>query len=239
MLLELIRTLLLASLLAGVFLLGARLNQANPQKAILRYLALGDSYTIGESVPEADRWPVQLVARLREGGVAIADPEILATTGWSTDELSAAMDAHHFTPPYDLVSLAIGVNNQYRGRNVDNYAAELDVLLSRAIALAGGRRERVFMLAIPDWGVTRFGQESGRDTAEIATQLDIFNARAAKQCAKHGIAFVDIMPVSRRRGGEVAMMADDGLHPSGALYAEWTALALPLVRDLVSATSDD
>ena len=105
MLLELIRTLLLASLLAGVFLLGARLNQANPQKAILRYLALGDSYTIGESVPEADRWPVQLVARLREGGVAIADPEILATTGWSTDELSAAMDAHHFTPPYDLGDL--------------------------------------------------------------------------------------------------------------------------------------
>ena len=236
--LEFIPALLFVSLLAGVYLLGARLNRTNPQNATLRYLALGDSYTIGESVAEADRWPMQLVARLRESGTAITEPEILATTGWTTDELSAAMDAHHFSPPYDLVSLAIGVNNQYRGRDADNYAAELDVLLSRAIALAGGHRERVFMLSIPDWGVTRFGRESGRDTAEIAGQLDTLNTRAAKLCAKHDIAFVDIMPVSRTRGGEVAMMASDGLHPSGALYAEWTALTLPVVRDLISASGD-
>ncbi|MEZ5464313.1 MAG: SGNH/GDSL hydrolase family protein [Lysobacteraceae bacterium] len=217
--------------------MGAHLSHANDASTPLRYLALGDSYTIGESVPAADRWPMQLAARLRDDDIAIADPEILATTGWTTDELSAAMDAHHFTPPYDLVSLAIGVNNQYRGRDLDNYAKELDALLSRAIGMAGGDAGRVFMLSIPDWGVTRFGQESGRDTDEISAQLDAFNARAAKLCAKHGLAFVDISTVSRSRGGETAMMAGDGLHPSGALYAQWTALALPVVHELIRDTS--
>lgn len=242
MLPELLRSLLLASLLAGVFLMGARLSRARTADSALRYLALGDSYTIGESVPEAERWPLQLTAALRGSGIDIADPEILATTGWTTDELSAAMDAHHFTPPYDLVSLAIGVNDQYRGRDVEKYARELDALLSRAIGLAGGHAERVFMLSIPDWGVTRFGRESGResgrDSAEISAQLDACNARAAALCAKHGVAFIDIMPVSRQRGAETVMMAADGLHPSGKLYAEWSALAFPVVRDLLR-TGDD
>ena len=235
---EVVRTLLLASLLAGALLMGAHLCHARTPDSALRYLALGDSYTIGESVAEADRWPLQLTAALRKSGIDVADPEILATTGWTTDELSAAMDAHHFTPPYDLVSLAIGVNNQYRGRDVDNYARELDTLLLRAIGLAGGHAERVFMLSIPDWGVTRFGQESGRDTAAIAAQLDAFNARAAKICARRGVAFIDIMPVSRQRGAEAQMMAEDGLHPSARLYAEWSALAFPVVRDLLRAGDD-
>ena len=236
MLPELLRTLLCLGLLAGGILMGAHLSHASDRDARLRYLALGDSYTIGESVPMADRWPMQLAARLRDDGIAFADPEILATTGWTTDELSAAMDAHHFTPPYDLVSLAIGVNNQYRGRDIDNYAKELDALLSRAVGLAGGHTERVFMLSIPAWGVTRFGQESGRDRGQIAARLDAFNARAARLCERHGVAFVDIMPVSRALGANADMMAADGLHPSGALYAEWAALALPVVRDLIRET---
>jgi len=202
--------------------------------APLHYLALGDSYTIGESIPAEGRWPAQLVSRLREHGITMADPEILATTGWTTDELSAEMDTYSFSPPYDLVSLAIGVNNQYRGRDVDNYALELDALLRRAIGLAGGRSDRVFMLSIPDWGVTRFGAESGRDRQAIADQLDLYNRRAAQVCVDLGVAFVDIMPVSRMRGGEAAMMAEDGLHPSAALYAEWTALALPVARRLLA-----
>lgn len=196
----------------------------------LSYLALGDSYTIGESVPEAGRWPVQLAAALRAQGIALDDPRIIATTGWTTDELSAAMDAAEPLGRHDVVSLLIGVNNQYRGWNLGEYRVEFADLLERAIALAGDRPGRVLVLSIPDWGVTPFGQASGRDTAEIARQLDAFNAAAADECAARGVAFVDITPVSRERGAEPGMVADDGLHPSAAMYAEWTRLALPVAR---------
>ncbi|MBW8368847.1 MAG: SGNH/GDSL hydrolase family protein [Arenimonas sp.] len=200
----------------------------------MSYLALGDSYTIGESVPEAGRWPVQLAAALRERGVAVADPRIIATTGWSTDELSAAMDAAEPLGTWDLVSLLIGVNNQYRGRDVANYVQEFAVLLERAVALAGGRTDRVLALAIPDWGVTPFGQASGRDTALIASELDAYNAAASGQCAARGVAFVDIAPVSRQLGAHPDGIAADGLHPSAAMYAAWTlqalAVALPRLR---------
>ena len=120
----------------------------------ISYLALGDSYTIGEGVDEAGRWPMQLAARLRASGIAIADPRIIATTGWTTDELSAAMDAQQPLGDWDFVSLLIGVNNQYRGRPVDDYLGEFTRLLQRAIALAGDRAGRVLVLSIPDWGVT-------------------------------------------------------------------------------------
>jgi lysophospholipase L1-like esterase len=205
----------------------------NPGPAPLSYLALGDSYTIGESVPEAGRWPVQLATALRARGIALAEPRIIATTGWTTDELSAAMDAAEPLGGFDFVSLLIGVNNQYRGRDVGNYRGEFTSLLDRAIALAGGRRDRVLVLSIPDWGVTPFGQGSGRDTAQIAAQLDAYNAAAAQICADHGVAFVDIAPVSRARGAE--LVAEDGLHPSAALYAEWAALALPVAAGLLGS----
>jgi lysophospholipase L1-like esterase len=200
----------------------------------LPYLALGDSYTIGESVPEAGRWPVQLAAALRARGIALDDPRIIATTGWSTDELSAAMDAAEPLGRHEFVSLLIGVNNQYRGWNVGEYRVEFADLLERAIALAGDRPGRVLVLSIPDWGVTPFGQASGRDTAGIARQLDDFNAAAADECAAHGVAFVDITPVSRERGAEPGMVAEDGLHPSAAMYAEWTRLALPVAARLLA-----
>ena len=198
------------------------------------YLALGDSYTIGESVEPAGRWPMRLTEALRAEGIAIEDPRIIATTGWTTDELSAAIDAAEPLDDYGLVSLLIGVNNQYRGRDVDDYAREFAVLLERAIGFAGRRADRVFVLAIPDWGVTPFAARSGRDTAAIARELDAYNAVAAKLCAERGVAFVDIAPVSRARGGEPAMLADDGLHPSAAMYAEWMRLALPVVRRMLA-----
>ncbi|KFN48128.1 SGNH/GDSL hydrolase family protein [Arenimonas metalli] len=200
----------------------------------LSYLALGDSYTIGESVPEEGRWPRQLAAALRAQGVALDDPRIIATTGWTTDELSAAMDAAEPLGRHGFVSLLIGVNNQYRGWNLGEYRVEFADLLDRAIALAGDRPGRVLVLSIPDWGVTPFGQASGRDTAEIARQLDAFNAAAADECAAREVAFVDITPVSRERGAEPGMVADDGLHPSAAMYAEWTRLALPVARALLA-----
>ncbi|GAA0709356.1 SGNH/GDSL hydrolase family protein [Dyella marensis] len=198
---------------------------------MLSYLALGDSYTIGEGVPAEGRWPMRLAAALRAQGVALADPTILATTGWTTDELSAAMDAAAFAPPYDLASLLIGVNNQYRGRSADAYRGEFRRLLERAIALAGGRPGRVLVLSIPDWGVTPFARDSGRDTARIAAELDAFNAVAAAETRSMGAAFVDIAPISR---DFPALLADDGLHPSAAQYALWAEAALPAARALLA-----
>ena len=199
-----------------------------------RYLALGDSYTIGEGIAAEDRWPVQLADALRGAGIALDAPEIIATTGWTTDELDAAIDAAAPVGPFDLVSLLIGVNDQYRGRDVALYGPAFSALLARAIGFAGGDAARVFVLAIPDWGVTPFGAHSGRDVAAIARELDVYNAAAAAICAARGVAFVDIAPVSRAHGGEAEMLADDGLHPSAALHSEWMQLALPVARGLLS-----
>ena len=191
----------------------------------MRYLALGDSYTIGEGVPEDGRWPVLLARALRDEGIALEEPRVIATTGWTTDELSAAMDAAEPLGTWDFVSLLIGVNNQYRGRELANYHHEFQGLLERAIALAGGDTRRVLVLSIPDWGVTPFGAASGRDLTQVARELDTFNAYAAELCAQHGVCFVDITGLSRERGGEPAMLVEDGLHPSAAMYRLWTERA--------------
>jgi len=199
-----------------------------------RYLALGDSYTIGEGIAAEDRWPVQLADALRREGIALDAPQIIATTGWTTDELDAAIDAATPIGPFELVSLLIGVNDQYRGRDVAAYAPAFSALLERAIGFAGGDAARVFVLAIPDWGVTPFGAHSGRDVAAIARELDAYNTAAAALCAARRVAFVDIAPLSRAHGGEAEMLADDGLHPSAALHTQWTRLALPVARRVLS-----
>lgn len=195
------------------------------------YLALGDSYSIGEGVPESGRWPVQLVAALRTEGIALEAPRIVATTGWTTDELVAAMDAAEPLGQWDLVSLLIGVNNQYRGRPLDEYREQFGQLLRRAIGLAGGDAGRVFVLSIPDWGVTPFAQ--GRERGTIAAQIDAFNDAARTICDGHDVLFIDITPTSRERGGEPDMLAEDGLHPSAAMYARWVEVALPQLRALL------
>ncbi|MGH8074807.1 MAG: SGNH/GDSL hydrolase family protein [Lysobacter sp.] len=200
----------------------------------LTYLALGDSYTIGEGVASGERWPVRLTLALRDEGVPLEFPRTLATTGWTTDELSTAMDAAQ--PPlgrYDFVSLLIGVNNQYRGRGVGDYRGEFHELLRRAIRLASDRSDRVLVLSIPDWGVTPFAATQGRDAAQVAAELDAYNAAAAELCAQHGVAFVDITDTSRAHGAEKAMLVDDGLHPSAAMYELWAGHALPVARELL------
>jgi lysophospholipase L1-like esterase len=201
----------------------------------LRYLALGDSYTIGEGVADDSRWPMQLAQALRSEGIALEDPDIIAATGWTTDELDAAIDAAQPADDHDLASLLIGVNNQYRGRSVDEYRHEFSALLERAIGFAGGRSERVLVLSIPDWGMTRFGHDSGRDLAAIADELDAYNGAARDVCMARGVACVDITAVSRECGAEPAMLAEDGLHPSAAMYAQWTQLALPVARRLLAS----
>ena len=197
------------------------------------YLALGDSYTIGEGVAEEERGPDRLVALLREEGIALAHPRIIAATGWTTDELASAMDAAEPLGEWDFVSLLIGVNNQYRDRGVDDYVGEFATLLQRAIALAGGRAGRVLALSIPDWGVTPFARESGRDLAQIAAELDAYNEAAKEICESLGVAFVDITGISRAGGDAPDMLAADGLHPSAAMHARWTEAALPAARDML------
>ena len=176
-----------------------------------RFLALGDSYTIGEGVAESERWPVLLAAR--DG---FAPPEIIAQTGWTTDELSAAIDVAAPRGPYDLVSLLIGVNNQYRGRDAEEYRREFAALLGRAIGFAGGDPSRVLVVSIPDWGVTPFAE--GRDRAQIAEEIDRYNAINREEAARTRARYADITGISRQFANELAA---DGLHPSGAMYRRW------------------
>ena len=199
--------------------------------APLRYLALGDSYTIGESVAENERWPVQLAARLRSEGVEIASPEIVAVTGWTTNELDAGINDADARGPYDLVSLLVGVNNQYRGRDVENYRTEFRALLGRAIAFAGGEAGRVVVVSIPDWGVTPFAKRDERGSEQIGAEIERFNAVAEEEAQSAGAHFVDITPVSKTAADDAGLTAEDGLHPSGAMYALWTDLVLPTARE--------
>jgi lysophospholipase L1-like esterase len=187
-----------------------------------RFLALGDSYTIGESVAVADRWPNQLERALRQRGLPVSDPDIIAKTGWTTDELSSAIDAAKPKGPYELVTLLIGVNNQYRGRDAEQYRREFVALLNRAIGFAHGDAKRVVVVSIPDWGVTPFAAD--RDRTKIAAEIDRFNAINAEETKRAGAKYADITPVSRRTPN---LVASDGLHPSAAMYAQWVTVILP------------
>lgn len=195
----------------------------------LRFLALGDSYTIGEGVAPEERWPHRLAARLRQEGIPLQDPETVAMTGWTTDELAAGIDeaeeAGEVSGTYDLVTLLVGVNNQYRGRDLADYRAEFRALLARAVAFAGGEAGRVVVVSIPDWGVTPFARD--RDRAAIARAIDAFNVAAREEVDAAGAHWVDVTPLSRAQGAQV--VADD-LHPNGDAHAAWTDLVLPEAR---------
>jgi lysophospholipase L1-like esterase len=198
----------------------------------MRFLALGDSYTIGEGVAEGDRWPVRLAALLRERGAAVGDPQIIARTGWTTDELSAAIDDADPRGPYALVTLLIGVNNQYRARSAEEYRGEFAELLRRAIGFAGGDASRVVVVSIPDWGVTPFAD--GRDRPRIAAEIDAYNAINRDEAHRAGAHWVDITAQSRAAGADPAFLVADGLHPSGRAYAEWARLVLPAALEAVT-----
>lgn len=193
-----------------------------------RILSLGDSYTIGEAVNAADRWPVRLASRLREAGMVVEEPVIVAQTGWTTDELDAAIDLARLDSAFDLVTLLIGVNNQYRGRSVEEYQTEFRGVLRRAIAFAGSRPSRVIVVSIPDWGMTPFARRSGGDTHRIAAEIDEYNATARAEANAAGVPFVDVTAISRRANSDASLIAGDGLHPSGAMYEEWTTALLPV-----------
>jgi lysophospholipase L1-like esterase len=196
-----------------------------PATGRARFLALGDSYTIGEGVGADRRWPVQLAARLRERGVSTSDPQIIARTGWTTEDLARALRLTPPRGPFELVTLLIGVNDQYRGLGVESYRPRFKALLGQAIAFAGDRPGRVLVLSIPDWGVTPYAD--GRDRRAIAAEIDRFNAVNREEAERAGVRYVDVTPASRKAAEDRSLIAGDGLHPSGALYGAWVRLALP------------
>ncbi len=191
----------------------------------IRMLNLGDSYTIGESVAEAERWPNQLAAGLAEQGIT-TEVKIIAKTGWTTDELWAAIQAQKIDPPYDIVTLLIGVNNQYRGRSTEEYRAEFAFLLNKAIEYAGQDASRVIVLSIPDWGVTPFALQRSLLPQTIAAEIDAYNLINQQETQKVGAHYVDITPISRQN--DESLIAADGLHPSAEMYNQWVKLVLPI-----------
>ncbi len=195
------------------------LSATKPQKPMYSYLAIGDSYTIGEQVPGKENFPHQAVDILRKQHIDVADPVIIATTGWTTDELAASIREHNLKETFSFVTLLIGVNNQYRGRSVENYKEEFLQLLNTAIAYAGGHATRVFVLSIPDWGATPFAE--GRDRHKIATEIDAYNAACKEISITHKCSFIEITESTRQNGQNPEYLATDGLHPSGKEYGIW------------------
>ncbi len=192
----------------------------------IRYLALGDSYTIGESVSLGQRWPVQLADLLKQKGHPTA-VDIIARTGWTTNEL---WDAIRQAPPqehYDLVSLLIGVNDEYRSGTAEHYREDFRFLLGRAIRYAGDNPKHVIVLSIPDWGVTPYAVRDSRPAAQISAEIAAFNTVNKDEAQKAGVHYVDITPISRKYINDLTLLANDGLHPSGKMYAEWATLTLP------------
>jgi lysophospholipase L1-like esterase len=202
------------------------------QPAPEHMLCLGDSYTVGEAVNSDERWPAQFAKRVLQTRNRSVRLQLIAKTGWTTDELSAAIDladaAGEILPSYDCVSLSIGVNNQYRDRSVTNYADEFAALLARAVGYAAGATKRqkaahVLVLSIPDWGQTPFAANDSRGPEKIAAQIDVFNTECERQARSAGAHFIDVTTLSRC--GDPNLIANDGLHPSANAYAQWAEMA--------------
>jgi lysophospholipase L1-like esterase len=196
----------------------------------IKYLALGDSYTIGESVEKAERFPNQLAALLANEGLNV-DVTIIAKTGWTTDELWQGIQAREPNPPYDLVSLLIGVNNQYRGRDLEEYREQFVFLLNKAIEYAGDDAHKVIVLSIPDWGVTPFA--GSHESKKIAEAINQFNQVNREETEKAGAHYIYITAISREAINDRSLIAGDGLHPSGKMYAMWVDLTLPVALEIL------
>jgi lysophospholipase L1-like esterase len=211
------RNYYLVYLLMGILTVNSNAQTMSKEEPI-RFLALGDSYTIGESVAELQRWPVQLVSELKKKGYTCASPEIIAVTGWRTDQLKKAILTSGLPRNFNLVSLLIGVNNEYQGRTSKEYESEFRDLLNLAIEYAGGNKSRVLVLSIPDYGFTPFGKPKQK---EISARIDAFNKVNRSIAEGMGVTYVNITDISRHGLNEPQLVAEDGLHPSGEMYSLW------------------
>jgi len=192
------------------------------------FLALGDSYTIGESVLPTENFPNQTVQLLNNKRFSFNTPEIIAKTGWTTDELQSAINNYSFHPPYDFVTLLIGVNNQYRGFTAENYKPEFENLLKQAIQFAGSKSEHVIVISIPDWGVTPFAD--GRDRLQIAKEIDEYNAANKMIAEKYKVHYLDITPGTREAAANLSLLAAEGLHPSSKEYQRWAVSLADIIE---------
>lgn len=208
---------------SSIEMIGQGISKNEP----VRLLALGDSYTIGESVAEVQRWPEQLVLALKLKGYTCHNAEIVAVTGWRTDQLKQTLAASKLPEAYNLVSLLIGVNNQYQGKSLEEYKVQFEELLNMAIGYAGGDKSRVFVLSIPDYGFTPFGKEK---QARISREIDAFNEANRSITARYAIAYVNITDISRQGLDDPELIAEDGLHPSGKMYGLWVRRILEVLR---------
>lgn len=187
-----------------------------------RYLALGDSYTIGEGVRYAETWPYQLKLKLNKIGIQVENPEIIAKTGWTTEELLEAINQENPESGHDLVSLLIGVNNQYRGHSIEIYKEEFSILLKKAIYLANNEVNNVFVVSIPDWGVTPFAKD--RNQVTIAQEIDEYNLFNKEITQGLGVAYFDVTAISRELGNQDDYLVEDHLHYSNKMYALWAEM---------------
>jgi lysophospholipase L1-like esterase len=213
-------------ILVALFAMSTSVQAQLRLKQKVKFLALGDSYTIGESVSEKERWPALLMDSLLKRGIECAEPKIIATTGWRTDQLKEAIKNAGLSKDYTLVSLLIGVNNQYQGKSVASYKPEFEELLKIAVELAGGNKLHVFVISIPDYGFTPFGKQK---RAEITKAIDTYNAANRAITEKAGVTYISITDISRRGFEQPDLVAADGLHPSGKMYMEWVKRILQLV----------
>ena len=197
-----------------------------------KYLALGDSYTIGEAVEQNESFPYILVNKLRSDNINIDDPVIIAKTGWTTDELESAINSNATNSIYDLVTLLIGVNNQYRGRSADEFRIEFCRLLARAIAFSGGKPSNVVVLSIPDWGVTPFAE--GKDRNKIAAEIDEFNEIIRSETQKESANYIDVTVISRLAADDISLLAGDKLHPSAKMYKLWVESLYNIVKQILT-----
>lgn len=194
------------------------------------YLALGDSYTIGERVEETARFPVQLVKKLNDTGIKTNSATLVARTGWTTEDLSMGIKNEKLKESYDLVTLLIGVNNQYRGCPADEYRVQFRELLQTAINFAGKNSKNVIVLSIPDYGVTPFAKYSNPE--KIASEIDNFNQINLEETLSTGANYVDITPISRNAKNDDSLIAPDGLHPSSEMYRLWVELIFPVAEHI-------
>jgi lysophospholipase L1-like esterase len=199
-----------------------------PTAAAKTYLALGDSYTIGQSVSESERFPAQTVARLKEQGVNVANPVYIARTGWTTASLQSAIATENPSPTYDIVSLLIGVNDQYQRMDTGGYTQRFTMLLEKAIQLARGEKKHVFVLSIPDYSVTPFVAASEKE--RVRREVDQFNSINKRITDAFGVSYTDITPSTREAAANPSLIAADGLHPSGHEYRKWAEMLAPKVK---------
>lgn len=210
----------------------SRQTHTNHQE-VLQMLCLGDSYTIGEGIEQGKTWPFLLKEKLNVAGIKMNDPEIIARTGWTTGELLQALEEKNIRKEFDVVTLLIGANNQFRGYSLDIFSEELEKLIQQAVRLAGTRKERVFLISIPDWSTTPFAED--RDRRKISSEIVLFNEEQKKLAQKYELTYINIFDLSGSLSSDSSMLAEDGLHPSGRQYERWTEVMLPALRDKLTS----